>query len=67
MFFAITCLANSQWLLALDWAERTIDERSPNAVLWKVGNAAHLKLAPASFLQEPWFIELLSRMKLLEE
>ena len=64
---AVTYLANKQTLLALDWAERTVDERSPNAVFWNVGTAPHLKLAPAGFREEPRFIELLSRMKLLEE
>ena len=64
---AVTYLANRESLLALDWAERTVDERSPNAVFWNVGTADHLKLAPAGFREEPRFIELLSRMKLLEE
>lgn len=64
---AITYLANRQLLLALDWAERTVDERSPNALFWNVGTADHLKLAPAGFREEPRFVELLSRMKLLEQ
>ena len=64
---AITFLANRESQLALDWAERTVDERSPNALFWNVGTADHLKLAPAGFREEPRFIELLSRMKLLEE
>ena len=63
----VTYLANRESLLALDWAERTVDERSPNAMFWNVGTADHLKLAPAGFREEPRFIELLSRMKLLEE
>jgi len=64
---AVTYLANNDLSLALDWAEKTVDERSPNALFWNVGTAAHLKLAPASFREDPRFIELLSRMKLLEE
>ena len=64
---AVTYLANRESILALDWAERTVDEGSPNAIFWNVGTADHLKLAPAGFREEPRFIELLSRMKLLEK
>jgi TolB-like protein len=64
---AITYLANRESSLALDWAERTVDEKSPNAVFWNVGTADHLKLAPEGFREEPRFIELLSRMNLLGE
>jgi TolB-like protein len=64
---AVTYLANRQPLLALDWVEKTVDERSPNALFWNVGTADHLKLAPVGFREEPRFIEVLNRLKLLEE
>jgi hypothetical protein len=53
--------------MALDWIEKTVNERSPNAVFWNVGTADHLKLAPAGFREEPRFKELLSVMKLPEK
>ena len=63
----VTYLANKDSSSALDWAERTVDERAPNAMFWNVGTADHLKLAPAGFRDEPRFIELLRRMKLPED
>jgi len=61
---AITCLATGDTALALDWAEKTIDERSPNAVFWSVGTADYLKLAPAAFREDPRFIAILRKMNL---
>jgi TolB-like protein len=63
---ALTYLATGELSLALDWAERTVNERSPNAVFWSVGTADYLKLAPATFRENPRFIELLRRMDLPE-
>ncbi|MGD9264278.1 MAG: hypothetical protein PVJ71_00720 [Lysobacterales bacterium] len=64
---AITYLASGESSMALDWIEKTVNERSPNAVFWNVGTADHLKLAPAGFREEPRFKELLSVMKLPEK
>jgi TolB-like protein/tetratricopeptide (TPR) repeat protein len=64
---AITYLASGESLVALDWAEKTVDEQSPNAMFWNVGTADHLKLAPAEFREQPRFIALLGRMNLVEE
>ena len=63
---ALTYIATGEISLALDWAERTVNERSPNAVFWSVGTADYLKLAPAAFREDPRFIELLRRMDLPE-
>jgi serine/threonine-protein kinase len=63
---AVIYLAIGEVSMALDWAERTVNERSPNAVFWSVGTADHLKLAPAAFRESPRFIELLRRMDLPE-
>ena len=63
---AVAYLAIGESSMALDWAERTVNERSPNAVFWNVGTADHLKLAPADFRESPLFTELLRRMDLLE-
>ena len=63
---AVTYLAIGELSMALDWTERTVNERSPNAVFWSVGTADHLKLAPAAFRESPRFIELLRRMDLPE-
>ena len=63
---ALTYLATGEFSLALDWAERTVNERSPNAVFWSVGTADYLKLAPATFRENPRFIEVLQRMDLPE-
>jgi serine/threonine-protein kinase len=63
---ALTYLATGEFSLALEWAERTVNERSPNAVFWSVGTADYLKLAPAAFRENPRFIELLRRMDLPE-
>ena len=63
---ALTYLAIGDLSMALDWAERTVNERSPNAVFWGVGTADHLKLAPVGFREDPRFIELLRRMDLPE-
>jgi tetratricopeptide (TPR) repeat protein len=63
---ALTYLATGESSMALDWAERTVDERSPNAVFWNAGTADHLKLAPAGFRDSPRFIALLRKMDLLE-
>jgi len=61
---AITYLAAGDLSLALDWAERTVDEHSPNAVFWNVGTAEHMKMGPADLRENPRFIELLRRMNL---
>jgi len=58
---ALTYLAIGDLSMALDWMERTVNERSPNAVFWGVGTADHLKLA-----EDPRFVELLRRMDLPE-
>ena len=63
---ALTYLAIGDLSMALDWMERTVNERSPNAVFWGVGTADHLKLAPVGFREDPRFIELLRRMDLPE-
>ena len=63
---AVAYLAIGESSMALDWAEKTVNERSPNAVFWNVGTADHLKLAPADFRESPRFTELLRRMDLLE-
>ena len=63
---ALTYLAIGDFSMALDWMERTVNERSPNAVFWSVGTADYLKLAPAAFRENPRFIELLRRMDLPE-
>jgi hypothetical protein len=63
---AVIYLAIGEVSMALDWTERTVNERSPNAVFWSVGTADHLKLAPAAFRESPRFIELLRRMDLPE-
>ncbi len=63
---ALTYLATGEFSLALDWAERTVNERSPNAAFWSVGTADYLKLAPATFRENPRFIEVLQRMDLPE-
>ena len=63
---ALTYLATGEISLALDWAERTVNERSPNAVFWSAGTADYLKSAPAAFREDPRFIELLRRMDLPE-
>ena len=63
---AVTYLAIGEISLALDWAERTVNERSPNAVFWSAGTADYLKLAPTAFREDPRFIELLQRMDLPE-
>jgi len=62
----MTYLATGEFSLALDWAERTVNERSPNAAFWSVGTADYLELAPAAFREDPRFIELLRRMDLPE-
>jgi TolB-like protein/tetratricopeptide (TPR) repeat protein len=64
---AVMYLANKETSLALDWAEKTVEEQSPNAMFWNVGTADHLKLAPQGFRDEPRFKALLGRLKLLEE
>jgi len=63
---ALTYLAIGDFSMALDWMERTVNERSPNAVFWSVGTADYLKLAPTAFRENPRFIELLRRMDLPE-
>ena len=63
---ALTYLANGDLSMALDWMEKTVNERSPNAVFWSVGSADHLKLAPVGFREDPRFIEVLRRMDLPE-
>jgi len=63
---ALTYLAIGDLSMALDWMERTVNERSPNAVFWGVGTADHLKLAPVGFREDPRFVELLRRMDLPE-
>ena len=63
---ALTYLATGEFSLALDWAERSVNERSPNAVFWSVGTADYLKLAPATFREDPRCIEDLRRMDLPE-
>jgi TolB-like protein len=63
---ALTFLAVGEHSVALDWAERTVNERSPNAVFWNVGTAEYLKLAPVSFRESPRFLELLQRIDLPE-
>ena len=63
---ALTYLANGDLSMALDWMERTVNERSPNAVFWGVGTADYLKLAPAAFREDPRFIELLRGIDLPE-
>jgi len=62
----LTYLAVGDISMALDWAERTVNERSPNSVFWGVGTADHLKLAPVGFREDPRFIEILRRMDLPE-
>jgi TolB-like protein/tetratricopeptide (TPR) repeat protein len=61
---ALAYLAAGEVSTALDWVEKTIDERSPNAVFWSVGAADHMKLAPAAFREDPRFIAILRRMNL---
>ncbi|MBT8090297.1 MAG: hypothetical protein KJO01_08830 [Gammaproteobacteria bacterium] len=61
---AITYLAAGKLRTGLDWAERTVDEQSPNAVFWNVGTADHMQLGPAELREDPRFIELLQRMNL---
>ncbi len=63
---ALTYLANGDLGLALDWVERTINERSPNALFWGVGTADHLKLAPVGYREDPRFMALLQKMGLPE-
>ena len=63
---ALTYLANGDPSMALDWMERTVNERSPNAIFWGVGTADYLKLAPVGFREDPRFIETLQRMDLPE-
>jgi TolB-like protein/Tfp pilus assembly protein PilF len=64
---AITYLAAGDLSVALDWVEKTVDDRSPNAVFWNVGTAAHMKLGPAELRDSPRFIELLRRMNLADQ
>ncbi len=59
---AVMYLAMGESEMALDWAERTVDERSPNAVFWRVITEQYLQLAPLTFRESPRFIELLRRM-----
>ncbi len=61
---ALTYLAIGDSSMALDWVERTVNERSPNAVFWGVGTADNLKLAPVGFRENPRFTELLRRLDL---
>ena len=61
---AITYLAAGDIPWALDWAEITVRERSPDAVFWATGTAPHLRLAPKSFREHPRFVELLSSIGL---
>ena len=63
---ALTYLAIGDLSMALDWMEKTVNERSPNTVFWGVGTADHLKLAPVGFREDPRFIEILRRMDLPE-
>ena len=63
---ALTYFAIGDLPMALDWMERTINERSPNALFWGVGTADHLRLAPVGFREDPRFMELLRRMDLPE-
>jgi TolB-like protein/tetratricopeptide (TPR) repeat protein len=63
---ALTYFATGEFSLALDWAEKTVNERSPNAVFWSVGTADHLQLVPAAVRENPRFIELLRRLGLPE-
>lgn len=63
---AVTYLAAGESSMALDWAEKTVDEESPNAIFWKVIVADNLELAPRPFRESPRFIEVLRRMDLLE-
>jgi TolB-like protein len=61
---AIAYLAIGDTPKALDWGERTIEERSPNSMFWAVGTASHLKLAPDDFREHPRFAELLQEIGL---
>ncbi len=63
---ALTYLANGDLSMALDWMERTVNERSPNALFWDVGTADYLKLAPVGFREDPRFLEALRRIDLPE-
>jgi TolB-like protein/lipoprotein NlpI len=63
---AITFCAIGESSMALDWAERTVRERSPDAVFWNVGTADHLKLVPPGFRDDPRFVEILRQMDLGE-
>ena len=61
---AVVYLAMGDTPKALDWIERTIEERSPNSMFWAVGTSPYLKLAPENFQEHPRFAELLQEIGL---
>lgn len=61
---AIMHLATGEHSKALDWMEKTVNDRSPNAVFWKVGTADHMRLSTAALKKDPRFVALLEDLNL---